>query len=510
MTSAQPKRGSTRVLLAMLAISRVAVGSQTPEQEDPASARPAGVEAAAETLPRALSYGEITRELENRRRTLEDVLVSVGDDTATPEQREQLGALTAEIRELEAELERVEATNVAAPDDDSLSARWKRYQSAFRDLTTWNLRDGAFRFQIGIRAQLDATRGEQAAAIEESFGGIESGPTLRRGRVFAKGRMFRAVDFWLEYELGQDVGLKYAYVDGAQLNEWVTDRFRWRAGQFKEPFSIGRVTSSNYTGFMEIGLPADTFAPGRNVGLMLRHPEKNDRMTWAAAVTTNGKTTSDNPNNSDLTMTGRVTGLPVLEDGGRKLIHVGASVSDRNPTAGDIQYRARPEAHFAPFYADTGRIVSDDVRLYGFEVAAVAGPNWLQAEWIQSDVDADAVGDPTFSGAYLEVGRFLTGEHRAYDVSAGAFDRIAPNTAYGEGNPFRRSTANRGALEIMARYSTVDLTDAAISGGEMRNVSLGLNWYLNAESRLMLNYVRSEVRGAGESNLFLLRFQYNP
>src|SRR5262249_37326873 len=161
-------------------------------------------------------------------------------------------------------------------------------------------------------------------------------------------------------------------------------------------FSIGRVTSSNYTGFMEIGLPSDTFAPGRNVGLMLRHPERNDRLTWATSVTTNGKTTSDNPNNSKLTFTGRVTALPVFADGGRKLVHVGASFSDRHPTGDDIQYRARPEAHFAPYYADTGRIISDDVRLFGVEVAAVGGSNWLQAEWIRSDVDAEAVGNPTF------------------------------------------------------------------------------------------------------------------
>lgn len=478
----------------MLAASRTAVGDQVP----------------SEAPPRASTYGEIARELEERRRALEELLISVGDSAATPEQRESIGALTTEVRELEAERDRLAATDVAAPDDGSMSARWKRYQAAFRDITTWDLRDGLFRFQIGFRAQLDTTRGWQDTAIGESFGGIESGPTIRRGRIFAKGRMFRAVDFWLEYELSEDAGLKYAYVDGAQINEWVADHFRWRAGHFKEPFSIGRVTSSNYTAFMEIGLPADTFAPGRNFGVMLRHPEKRERMTWAAALTTNGKTTSDNPNNSDLTITGRVTGLPVFEDGGRKLVHLGASVSDRSPTAGDIQYRARPEAHFAPYYADTGRILSDEVHLFGVEVAAVGGSNWLQAEWIRSDVDADTVGNPTFGGAYLEVGHFLTGEHRAYDVAAGAFDRITPNTTYRGGNPFRRTTAQRGALEVTARYSTVDLTDAAITGGELRDVSLGLNWYLNAETRLMLNYVRSDVRGVGDSKLLLLRFQYNP
>src|SRR5690606_32216697 len=225
-----------------------------------------------------------------------------------------------------------------------------------------------------------------------------------------------------------------------------------------------RMTSSNDTGFMEIGLPADTFAPGRNVGLMLRHAENNDRLTWAASLTTNGGRTADNPNTSKLTFTGRATGLPVLFDDGSGFVHVGVSLSDRRPTSDDIRYQARPEARFAPVYADTGRVVSDRARLLGVELAVVKGSYWLQSEWIRAALDAPAAGDPRFTGSYLEVGRFLTGEQRAYDRTEGTFHRVTPDTIYGGGNPLR-SNGRRGALEVTARYSTVDLTDAAISGG---------------------------------------------
>ena len=50
-----------------------------------------------------------------------------------------------------------------------------------------------------------------------------------------------------------------------------------------------------------------------------------------------------------------------------------------------------------------------------------------------------------------------------------------------------------GALEVAARYSTVDLNDARIFGGTMDNWSLELNWWFSAQRRLMLNYVRSQI-----------------
>src|SRR5690606_24386979 len=156
-----------------------------------------------------------------------------------------------------------------------------------------------------------------------------------------------------------------------------------------------------------------------NTGVMLRHAENNDRMTWAAALTTNGQTTDDNPNNSRFTLTGRVTMLPVLADEGRRLVHVGVSFSDRQPTGDSTRYRARPENRFAPFYADTGEIPSDDVKLLGVEAAMVRGSNWLQAEWMASRTAAPAAGNPTFTGAYVEVGRFLTGEQRSYSRADG-------------------------------------------------------------------------------------------
>jgi phosphate-selective porin OprO/OprP len=63
------------------------------------------------------------------------------------------------------------------------------------------------------------------------------------------------------------------------------------------------------------------------------------------------------------------------------------------------------------------------------------------------------------------------------------------------------------------RYSTVDLTDADIDGGEAYAVTLGLNWYATPTLRFSANYVDVlEVDGGShddeEPSVFQLRSQW--
>ncbi|MBD3853040.1 MAG: hypothetical protein IFK93_17150, partial [Acidobacteria bacterium] len=45
-----------------------------------------------------------------------------------------------------------------------------------------------------------------------------------------------------------------------------------------------------------------------------------------------------------------------------------------------------------------------------------------------------------------------------------------------------------GALELAARYSSLDLTDGAVDGGEMDILSLGINWWFSRSTTFSLNY----------------------
>ena len=59
----------------------------------------------------------------------------------------------------------------------------------------------------------------------------------------------------------------------------------------------------------------------------------------------------------------------------------------------------------------------------------------------------------------------------------------------------------------MARYSQLDLNDRLVRGGEMKNFTFGVNWHLNPYSRIMWNYVRSEVEDTGNADILQMRFK---
>jgi phosphate-selective porin OprO/OprP len=121
-------------------------------------------------------------------------------------------------------------------------------------------------------------------------------------------------------------------------------------------------------------------------------------------------------------------------------------------------------------------------------------------------VDSQVEDDPEFDGFYIYGSYFLTGESRKYSTSNGAFDRVTPKAN------FHPTEGGWGAWEIGLRYSTIDLSDGAINGGEADNITVGLNWYLNPNVRWMANYVYSDVENRedvsdDDLNIVQTRFQ---
>ncbi len=94
---------------------------------------------------------------------------------------------------------------------------------------------------------------------------------------------------------------------------------------------------------------------------------------------------------------------------------------------------------------------------------------------------------------------FITGEHKNYNPSKTAFDRLKPKKNLGKGGT--------GAFELAIRYSYINMNDNDLSGGLMNNLTAGLNWYLNPATRFSFNYIHSDVSQLGKANIFQVRFQ---
>jgi len=392
---------------------------------------------------------------------------------------------------------------------EPFKSKWQGAVAGMRGLTRYSLFDGAVRFRLGVQAQLDGTAGDASGVFEEAYGAVDSDLGLRRGVIFAVGRI-KDFNFELGFDFGADWGVDSAWIEGSKggLEVWGHYLGKLRVGYIGEPFSLERQTSSFNTGFQERSLPVQTMAPGSNLGTLLHDSARSERMSWAVGLFSVGKSNDNNASTSLLSLTGRITWLPVYRDGGRRLLHVGLSGSSRSPTGGDIRYRSRPEARFVDFLADTGSFSADRVRLLGAELAAVNGPLWAAAEYIVSDVSAELSGDPTFRGSYVQVGWFLTGESRRYRTNSGTFDRVLPRSKQEGIHPFKNG--HNGAWEVVGRVSRIDLEDGLIEGGELTDFSAALNWYANATTRIGLNYVFAQPQDRGSAHVAVLRLQYNP
>ena len=121
-----------------------------------------------------------------------------------------------------------------------------------------------------------------------------------------------------------------------------------------------------------------------------------------------------------------------------------------------------------------------DTFYYGLEMAWRKGPFILISEYIQSNVQSSAFNDPSFKGYYVVASYVLTGEMRQYNKRSGIFNRIKVANGVNSGG--------WGELEVYSRWSSFDLSDKSIDGGEMNTFSLGINWSPISAIQVNLNY----------------------
>ena len=337
--------------------------------------------------------------------------------------------------------------------------------------------DGRFGFELGGRLMVD-----YAHFFED---GVElgSGTELRRARIETKGGVAPELGF----ELGIEVGGGAAEVKDAYLAYTGWDDIRLRVGQQKEPFSLEEQTSSKYMTFMERALP-NAFAPDRHIGIGV---DTGKNVTRVAAGLFGDAYDADPTAEGDEGWGAalRVTHAPLDATG--RTVHLGASATYRQPdSTGKVRFRARPESHLTDVrYANTGKIADTRrVLAYAAEAAWVYGPVSLQGEYMRARVvRRGGLASLNFDGYYLYASWFLTGESRHYKGGKGAFGKVKPRLP-------------SGAWELALRYSTLDLTDADISGGEASGVTVGVNWYATPVVRIMVNLVFVDNNGAANND----------
>ncbi|MCK8601767.1 OprO/OprP family phosphate-selective porin [Desulfoferrobacter suflitae] len=304
-----------------------------------------------------------------------------------------------------------------------------------------------------------------------------------------------------------------AIQDGYVIIHKIPALGRLLLGQVKEPFSLEQLISNVNTTFMEVSLPTDAFAPARNPGLEISDSALAERITWAVGGFWDvgsldlGNMSRVLQGGSGVNLTGRITGLPWYGQKGRKLLHLGLSYSHQLRIDDLLQVGTQPESDLSgDMLVETPQFQADQVDLVAAELAVVYAGLSLQAELFQHI--AQVPETHWLWGYYLYLSYFLTAENRPYDTAKGIFSTLQPRRSF---NPLNNSW---GAWEIVLRYSYLDLNDTGISGGRESNITSGLNWYLNDNARLMVNYVHADVYdrhlptiGHGNADIVQSRFQ---
>lgn len=381
------------------------------------------------------------------------------------------------------------------PPDNTLIWTWKdglRFETA----------DKRYRFKMGGRVHFDSGwfSGDD---LKDAGISLEDADGFRRARLnvsgeFADGNFFKA-----EYDFAGGIGSTDArpgLTDVYVGRKDVLPGTSLQVGHFKEPFSLEQLVGANYITFLERSL-ADTFVPARNNGVMASGTLGEEQATWAVGLfsaDTDGAGNSSS--DGGYAGTARLTWAPVYQQDGARVVHVGAAYSMRDEEG--VQYKARPEARLLGTFLDTGTIDSDDVDLLGAEAACVVGPFSLQGEYIQASTSGNTEAD--LSGWYAEASWFLTGEHRVYKRSEGVFSRVTPR------HP--TTAGGHGAWQVAVRASNLDFTDSAVDAGELNNLMLGLNWHMNSNMRMMLNYGLADLDDPGvpvddSASMLMLRLQ---
>jgi phosphate-selective porin OprO/OprP len=474
---------------------------------------------------------------------------AAGDNEAIQQQlnalQQALAKQQEQIAQQQQEIERLRQQLAAPPAASTATVEKLAAQDAPR-VTMNNARptitsaDGRSSISLRSVVQLDAAHyGEDpdgGAATDFRRGSV--GATANRetaaARDFSDGAYFRRARFGFEGTLARDFNYRVLVEMGgsgtegpARINDfWIGYTgfapFTIQVGAFAPPANMDDGITPDNALFIERAASAELSrslggADGR-IGVGLR----GNGARWMSALTLTSRTANDaEVFDSQLAAVGRFGGL--IATSSDYNIHAGLSGTwvfqppDQGSTAAAgqrhvVRFRDRPEIRVdSTRLVDTGSIDTDSAYVYGLEAAA-NWKNWyLQAESFHYGIErTDAttlLPDPDFEGFYVQGSWFLTGESRRYDVASGAFQAPRPFV------PFT-SAGGMGAWELALRYSHLDLdyhaglagtaaTADAIRGGVQDIWTLGVNWYLNPNVKLMFNWLHVDVdrlNPAGPSN----------
>ncbi len=325
--------------------------------------------------------------------------------------------------------------------------------------------------------------------------GIAGGYRYRRFRLHA---YFVLNHYWLlnyRYQFAGPPELEDTNIGYQDLHHII-----FLLGQSDPYFGLSNASNIPALVFWELSLPINTFAPpyspGSYINLYTQHFSfMNNVFSPGPKVNISEKV--------PIGTTFRLVYSPIHTL--THVIHVAVSLWRQNANSDrEVEFGTVPEAVSRNAFelVDTGEIINTrNYFISDLELLYLKGPFEAQAELTNTRVNRfRGSPDLNFSGYYIVVNYFLTGESRLYDWPSADFIGIT------------KIKGRHGALQVAARYSYINLTNRDIRGGKEHNFTFGLNWYPTQWSVFLFNYIYAlaspDFAGKRRNvNIFGIRYQ---
>ena len=340
-----------------------------------------------------------------------------------------------------------------------------------------------------------------AAAPNDTF-------LLRRVRPIIEGTVWDKFDYRLMLDFGSNLSLSSAndpFVQDAYFNWRLFPELQIQGGKFKEPVSLERLQSGSNLLFVERAYTSQ-LAPNRDVGFMLQGDLFDARLSYAAGAfngTSDGGSSDFEAADDEKDIAARIFANPFKDSKIDALRGLGFGVAgtfgnQEGPLRGYVSAGQQTMFSWNPANVGTNSVsvVADGEH---WRIAPQAyyyyGAFGIFGEYVISNQKVRK-NNPTQFGRFqntawtVSASYFLTGEENS-------FKTVTPK------RPFSLSNGGWGAVEIAARVQGIDIDNGifplyanpATSATKATTWGVGVNWYLNKNFKLNLDYENTEFEG---------------
>jgi phosphate-selective porin OprO and OprP len=364
----------------------------------------------------------------------------------------------------------------------------------------------------------DYRRGSQGSGTpnreNNSARDLSDGTYFRRARLGIEGSIYRDFNYNLTLELGGSGSEGAGKITNAWLSYSGFAPVTLQAGAFAPTAGLDDSTAPEDSLFIEKAAPAELAralgaADGRTAFAV-----RGSGARWMGSFAVTGRTVADaEVYDAQNALVMRFASLAATSSNYN--LHVGvagtyvlhpanaidsASAIDLSNARYVVRLRNQPELRVdSTRLIDTGNIDAKHAYTAGAELAGNWRNIYVQGEnfWYGIERRNSTLSNPTFSGYYLQAGWMLTGESHRYNMTNGSYQNPRPFVN-------ASSQGGIGAWELALRYSHTDLNyhqgiegsatpSDGVRGGMQNILTTGINWYLNPNVKLVLNYLHIHV-----------------